>query len=199
MKVLVIPEDFRKDQYILKPIIEAMFQTIGLRRANVRVCQDPLLGGISQALKWERISEILDLYRSYVDVFLLIVDRDGEPGRRVALDNLEQKAKEHLAAGRFFLAENAWQEVEVWIMAGHDLPKGWAWRDIRQERDSKEAFFLPFAKERNQLDGPGQGRKTLAQQAAANYRRVRALCPEDIAALEERLKEIVLISTLQRL
>ncbi len=187
MNVLVIPEDFRKDQYILKPIVEAMFQAIGRRGAKVLVCQDPLLGGVDQATKWERISEILDRYRYFVDVFLLIVDRDGEPGRRDALDNLERKARECLAADRVFLAENAWQEVEVWILAGHDLPNDWAWRDVRQERDSKEVYFKPFARDRNRLDGPGEGRKTLAGEAAKNYNRIRSRCLEDVAALERRL------------
>ncbi|MCP4692274.1 MAG: hypothetical protein GY859_29790 [Desulfobacterales bacterium] len=42
MNVLVIPEDFRKDQYMLKPIIDAMMSRAG-GVAKVRVCQDPLL------------------------------------------------------------------------------------------------------------------------------------------------------------
>ncbi len=52
MNVLVIPEDFRKDQYVLKPIIQKMMQAIGLS-ARVEVCRDPLLGGVGEALKWE--------------------------------------------------------------------------------------------------------------------------------------------------
>jgi hypothetical protein len=190
MNVLVIPEDFRKDQYILKPIVEAMLQAIG-RRAKVIVCQDPLLGGVDQATKWERIREILDRYRYSVNIFLLIVDRDGQPGRRDALNALERKAKEYLAADRFFLAENAWQEVEVWILAGHDLPRDWAWKDIRQETDPKEVYFKSFAQARKRLDEPGQGRKTLAQEAAKNYNRVRSRCVEDVASLEDRLKVLL--------
>ena len=77
-KVLVISEDFRKDQFILKPIVEAMLATIGKANARVQVCQEPLLGGISEALKWERIREILDFYRGRAHVFLLIVDREGQ-------------------------------------------------------------------------------------------------------------------------
>jgi hypothetical protein len=187
MNVLVIPEDFRKDQYILKPIVEAMFESIGKRRAKIRVCQDPLLGGVEQALKWARITEVLDRYRGMVDVFLLIVDRDGTAGRRTALDGLERRAGEVLPAGRFFFAENAWQEVEVWILAGHSLPSDWIWRDVRQETNPKEVYFEPFARQRGVIDEPGYGRKTLATQAAANYSRLRTLCPEDLASLETRL------------
>ena len=49
MNVLIIPEDFRKDQYILKPIIVRMLAEVGKPRANVKMCLEPLLGGIDQA------------------------------------------------------------------------------------------------------------------------------------------------------
>ena len=35
MNVLIIPEDFRKDQYILKPILEAMLAAVGKPQAKV--------------------------------------------------------------------------------------------------------------------------------------------------------------------
>lgn len=81
MNVLIIPEDFRNDQYVLQPIIEAML-------------------------------------------------------------------KAEFAPGCRFFAENAWQELEVWLLAGHDLPREWSWQEIRQERDPKERYFVPFAKSR---------------------------------------------------
>jgi hypothetical protein len=191
MNVLIIPEDFRKDQYVLKPIIEAMLAQAGKPRANVRVCQDPLLGGVEQALKWERIAEILDRYRAMVHVFLLIVDRDGEPGRRAALDRIENLASENQPAARLLLAENAWQEIEVWALAGQDLPGYWSWQDVRNEVHPKETYFLPFAEQRGLINEPGQGRKTLARESARNYRRVRSRCPEDVGALEDRIREQV--------
>lgn len=49
VNVLIIPEDFVNDQYILKPIVEALFDYIGKPRARVNVCQKPRLGGIDQA------------------------------------------------------------------------------------------------------------------------------------------------------
>ena len=58
---------------------------------------------------------------------------------------------------RKFLAENAWQEVEVWVLAGHDLPSDWVWNAVREEPNPKEIYFEPFAKLRNVLDEPGQG------------------------------------------
>ena len=41
MNVLIIPEDFRKDQYILKPLFLQLFKDIGKRNAKVKVCSDP--------------------------------------------------------------------------------------------------------------------------------------------------------------
>jgi len=188
MNILVIPEDFRKDQYMLKPIIEAMLKAAGKSKAKVRICQDPLLGGISEALKWERIAEIINRYKGMVDLFLLCVDRDGNANRKQSLDKLENLACSLLTGNRLFLAENAWQEIEVWVLAGHSLPKEWNWQAIRQEINPKETYFLPFAQQQNFLDSPGEGRKILALSAAQQYSRIRQLCPEDVAALETQIK-----------
>lgn len=188
MNVLVIPEDFRKDQYMLKPIVAAMLDWIGVT-ARVEVCQDPLLGGVTETLKWERIREIIEQYSWKVKLFLLCVDRDGDANRRTALDNLEQKASYVLPADRRFFAENAWQEIEVWVLAGHDLPNEWSWEAIRAERDVKEAYYQPFAKSQGVFNSPGEGRRKLAEEAERRYRRVRQLCPEDVEALEERIRD----------
>lgn len=187
MNVLVIPEDFRKDQYILKPIVEQLAREVGWTKARVIVCQDPLLGGIGEALKWDRIAEILNRYRSMVDLFLLLVDRDQVEGRRMQLDRLEEQARQYLSGSAFFFAENAYEELEVWVLAGHDLGTSIRWQDVRAERDPKEQYFEPLAKRRNLLGEPGQGRKTLSKEAAGRYSRIRQLCPE-LASLEARVR-----------
>jgi hypothetical protein len=187
MNVLVIPEDFRKDQYMLKPIVAAMLNWIGVA-ARVEVCQDPLLGGVTEALKWERIKDIIEQYSWKVQLFLLCVDRDSDAHRRSALDSLEQKAAQVLPVSKRLLAENAWQEIEVWVLAGHDLPNQWEWTAIRAERDAKETYYLPFARSRGMLDTPGEGRRRLAKEAAQRYSRVRQLCPEDVGMLEVRIR-----------
>ncbi|MDM8548610.1 hypothetical protein QUF72_00980 [Desulfobacterales bacterium HSG2] len=186
MKVLIIPEDFVNDEHILQPVIEAMMKAKNKKNAKVRVCKDPRLQGVSQALKWENIEKIIDRYRM-IDLFLLCIDRDGVETRKERLNNIEQKASEMLPEGKLFLAENAWQEVEVWILAGHKkLPTEWKWEEIREEINPKEVYFEPFAKQRNLLSEPGKGRKTLGREAARNYRRIRRLCPE-VADIEERI------------
>ncbi|MBI2863488.1 MAG: hypothetical protein HYX94_02880 [Chloroflexi bacterium] len=189
MRVLVIPEDFRKDQFVLQPVIAAMMDHLKVAHPKVLVCRDPLLGGVDQALKWERIEEIIKRYQGMVDIFLLCVDRDGKEGRRMSLDRIEDQAGIMLASGRVFVAENAWQELEVWVLAGHDLPPDWRWKDIRSEVNPKETYFYPFVESKNLGNEPGEGRRTLATEAARNYPRVRSLCPEDIGRLETRLRQ----------
>jgi hypothetical protein len=187
MNVLLITEDFRKDQYIVQPVIQKMLASLGKPNAKGRVCLDPLIGGVSEATKWERIEEVVNMY-PMVQVFVLLVDRDGLEGRRIALDNLEQKANALLTVGRTFLSENAWQEIEVWAIAGQDLPSEWKWAEIRTEIHPKERYFESLAAQRKLQNEPGSGRKTLGKEAAMNYTRVRSRCPEDIQVLENRLK-----------
>lgn len=187
MNVLIIPEDFRKDQYIVAPLVRRMLAEVGREQAKVRVCLDPLLGGVGEALKWARLKDILDRYRGMVQLFLLLVDRDGNAGRHSALQELERRATELLGPQRLFLAEHAWQELEVWALAGQKLPDQWSWQEIRAEIHPKERYFEPLARGRGLTAEPGEGRTTLGREAAQNYARVRSRCPEDIGNLETRL------------
>ena len=186
MNILVIPEDFRKDQYILKPILERLFRTLGKRRVNVRVCQDPVLGGVGEALKSERISEIVNRYDGMTNNFILCVDRDGIEGRRHRLAALENE----FGQGRTFIAENAWEELETWVLAGLDLPRGWRWADIRSEIQVKERYFDVLARERGVADGPGGGRRALGEQAAQRVGAIRQKCREDFDSLADRLERV---------
>lgn len=177
LKVLVIPEDHTKDQYMLKPIVQAMMKKVGKPRARVRVCGNPRLRGEPQATSWEVIEKIISQYRE-IDLFLLCVDRDGVDERKAKLDSREQQANEMLGGSKKFLAENAWQEIEVWVLAGHDLPREWSWEDIRSERDPKERFFVPFAEQRGVFQSLGEGRGKLAQEAVRKFDRIYKRCPE---------------------
>ncbi len=188
LNVLVIPEDFRKDQYILFPIIKKMLDGAGKPNANIQVCRDPLLGGIAQALNWERVSEIIEMYRM-VQLFLLVVDRDGDVNRRASLDFIESRAAMILGSDRNLLGEHAWQEIEVWALAAQTLPGGWRWEIVRNEIHPKESYFIPFAESRGLTDEPGEGRKTLGREASQNYSRIRSLCSEDVVRLENRIRD----------
>lgn len=184
MRVLVIPEDFRYDQYLLKPLFERLFRSIGKPRTRVRVCQNPLLGGVDEALKSERIQEVVDQHDGMTDIFILCVDRDGNRGRRTRLNRIEAE----FGNVRTFLAENAWEEIETWALAGVDLPKDWRWADVRGEVHVKERYFDALAEERGVEDDPDGGRKTLGEEAARNIPAIRRKCPEDFDALARRLE-----------
>jgi len=184
VRVLVIPEDFRKDQYILKPLFERLFADMGRGHAKARVCRDPLLGGVGEALKPKRIREVVAQHGGMVDLFILCVDRDGDQGRRQALDRIESEFR----GGCTLLAENAWEELETWVLAGLDLPRGWRWAEIRAAVDVKERYFGPLAEERGVADGPGGGRKALGEEAARRLSGIRRKCREDFDALARRLE-----------
>lgn len=186
MNVLVIPEDFRKDQYILKPLFERLFRTFGRRNAKIRVCQDPVLGGIGESMKAERIAEVVNRYAGMTQIFIPCVDRDGNQGRRQGLDSLEGE----FGNGRTFVAENAWEELETWVLAGLDLPKEWRWADIRAEIHVKERYFEPLAALRGVADGPGGGRKAMGEEAARNIPAIRQKCREDFDCVARRLEAV---------
>ena len=183
MKVLVIPEDFRNDQYILKPLFKRLFRTEGMRPARVDICLDPLLGGIGEALKIERLREIVEQY-PMIDVFILCVDRDGQTTRRQGLDHIEN------TFGSRFLAVNAWEEIETWVLAGLDLPNSWRWVDVREEVQVKEIYFETLVAQREITDDLGQGRRVLGEEAARNIDAIRQKCPEDFDALARRLESL---------
>lgn len=187
--VLVIPEDFTYDQYVLKPIVESLFAALG-PKATVRVCQNPRLGGVGEALKWHRINEILDRYKGMVDLFLLIVDRDCDTNRKAKLEGLEKEATAALTGhSAVFLAEEAHQEIEVWLLAGlNPLPEKWSWKTIRSECHPKETYYDKVAAARGLLRAPHGGRQKLAEEAAQKYTRIRKLCPE-VELLETRIRQ----------
>lgn len=187
MNVLLIPEDFRKDQYILKPLFSRLFRAIGRSSVRVRVCQDPLLGGIGEALKSERLEEITERYEGTIDIFMLCVDRDGETQRRRRLDQIEVK----FGGVRPFLAENAWEEIETWVLAGLELPRQWSWAEVRAEVHVKERYFERLVSRLRLSESLGGGRKRLGEQASRRIAVIRQKCPEDFDALAKRIEAAI--------
>ena len=185
MNVLIIPEDFRYDQYVLKPLFSKLFKSLAISSSNVRVCQDPLLGGVGEALKSERLEEIVQQYRGRIDLFVLCVDRDGAVGRRQRLNELQS------LFGATFFAENAWEEIETWVLAGLTLPSHWRWTDVRAEVDVKERYFEPLAALRGLANETAGGRKILGEEASRRIRAIRLKCPEDFDSLAQRLQKFL--------
>ena len=199
MNILVIPEDFRKDQYILKPLFSRLFRRLGVSNPQVVVCRDPLLGGIDEALRTDRLAEIVNDQQGMTDIFILCVDRDGAVGRRQRLDRIEAEFQ-----GRcVFFAENAWEEVETWALAGLTLPGEWRWADVRAEVQVKERYFEPLAVRRGLVSATEYSRRglnseesrrirqVLGEKAARRVPAIRQKCPEDFDALALRLAAAV--------
>lgn len=184
MKVLIIPEDFRHDQYMLAPLFVGLLNLCGKPNANVRVCLDPLLGGVSEAMKTERLDEIVQRYDGMIDIFVLCVDRDGKEGREAALAALETR----YSVGRHFFCVAAIEELEAWLLAAHDLPKEWVWKDIRADVSVKENYYIPFAKMKKVEYSPGQGRKILGAEMKSKIQRVLQRCDQELSPLLAKLQ-----------
>jgi hypothetical protein len=191
MRVLVIPEDSRRDKDILRPIMKALLAELGRPRAKVRVCEKPVLGGVGEALKWERVREIIDIWGGQTDLFLLIVDRDGRQnaGRSLTLTSLEQQSDALLGECGALLGEVAIEEIEVWVLAGHALPPAWTWKEVRAEAHPKERYFDEFLAVHRKISRDAAGRAIVAEEAARNMKRVLSLCPEDLGRLANRIRQ----------
>ena len=184
MNILVISEDPHYDQHILKPLLRRLFRSIGKPTAKIGIPPGRTPRGVRDALRSETLARIVERYRGETDIFVLCVDRDGELGRRQRLDQIEAE----FGSRCVFLAQEAWEEIEAWVLAGLDLPPDWRWRDVRAEIHVKERYFDVLARERGVAGGLGGGRKALAEEAAANLSAIRLKCPQDFDALAQRIE-----------
>lgn len=124
------------------------------------------------------------------DLYILCVDRDGVVGRRQRLDDIETAIQAQFGNSMGFLAVNAWEELETWVLAGLDLPREWRWSDVRAEIHVKERFFEPLVDQRGLAGSTGGGRKALAELASRRIPAIRQKCPEDFDSLAQRLQPI---------
>ncbi len=170
MKVLVIPEDPRLDQYILKPVVERIFADLR-KSPRVTVLSNPRLRGVAEALDSATLADIVATYPMN-DLFLVLVDRDGDGTRSVVAS-----ARELEHSDRLFVCL-AIEEIEVWMLAIHSEALGISWRDVRGEIHHKKRFAHPFLKERAPKLDPGQGRAWAMRELGGQWRGVLDRCPE---------------------
>lgn len=179
MKVLVIPEDPTLDQYILKPIVHRLFADLG-RTARIDILSNPRLRGVDQALSQVVLSGIAETFRM-IDLFLVLVDRDGDQNRPVLA-----RARENEHADKLFVCL-AVEEVEVWMLALHRDSLQTPWNEIRGEVNPKERFTLPFLRNRAPKLDAGGGRAWAMRELGAGWRGLLQVCPE-LQELRERLR-----------
>lgn len=179
LRVLVIPEDPALDQYILKPVVERLFADVE-RRARVEVLQNPRLRGVEQALAHDTLADIVTTY-PMVDLFLLIVDRDGDVGRHDRVAHIETRFAQLFAC-------LAIEELEVWMLALHRQILAVEWQLIRSAHDVKERFAQPFLAAQAPPLSLGGGRKWAMRDLGTSWQALLQLCPE-IHELRERVRE----------
>ena len=146
-----------------------------------------MLGSVDEVLKSSRVAEVVVRHRGVVHIFILCVDRDGKVGRRRRLDQIESE----FGNSRVLLTENAWEELETWVLAGLDLPSDWEWDTVRAEVHVKERYFEPLVARLGLADRAGAGRKPMGEQAARRIGAIRQKCPEDFDRLARRLEAVV--------
>ena len=119
------------------------------------------------------------------DVFFLIVDRDGKENRESGkfADCLDAAT----AAGKQMFGCLAVEELEVWALALHHKELKEAWKSIREHHHPKEAYFEPFAKQK-EWGGPGKGRKSAMNALPQKWNSLKNRCPE-LNDLTHQVKE----------
>ncbi len=183
LRVLVIPEDPTNDQHVLKPICEKLFEELG-RRARIEILKDPHLRGVTEALDPAQVRAIVD-ENEMIDLFLLLVDRDGRgPSPRLGNTN-QARAREQDHPGRL-IACLAVEEVEVWLLALHRDTLEARWPEVRSHEDSKEAYFDPLMARRGWTGEVGGGRKRAMRELGARWRGLLEVCDE-LRELRDRL------------
>lgn len=188
--VLVIPEDFTKDEHVLLPLIRRVLTDAGKSNASVLVCRDPNFQGIGGALDYNRLKEEVVLRYPMVNLFILFIDRDGRNGREAAVTNLADQIQPVLKESQQFLGVVARQEVEVFPIAGHDLSAGWSWQEIRTDGDVKNTYFIQLAERQNTTHLPHHGRKKLMAAAMKNWSRIKARCPEETTGVAQAISAL---------
>lgn len=175
---MVVPEDPSLDQYILKPLVERLFADLG-KSVRIQVLSNPRLRGVDQALNRAKLAEVVETY-PMIDLFLVLVDRDGQTGRHA-----EAMARENEHPNRLFVCL-AIEEVEVWMLAIHRDVIGHNWTNVRAEHHPKERFAHPFLAEHAPKLDLGGGRAWAMRPLGQKWKGVLDVCPE-LAELRRRV------------
>jgi hypothetical protein len=178
--VLVISEDYKNDQHVLRPLVSRLLRECHKPRANVSVWANLAVRG------FERVrDELPAIVRDspQVQLFLFLPDCDGQhQGRADLFANLEAQHAPKL------ICCAAVEEVEAWLLAGHIEKLDRPWPAVRGDKSVKENVFNPFLEAHGNPDRPGGGREELMQQTLTNLRGLLERCPE-LARLRERICE----------
>lgn len=180
MNVLIIPEDPTLDRFILRPIVEQIFKDLG-KSPWVDILNNPRLRGVAQALNRRILEEVIASHRMF-DLFLVLVDRDGDERRQ---ESASQREVEH--QGKLFVCL-AVEEIEVWMLALHHKTPGLPWKEVRAEVHPKERFAQPFLEQIAPKLDHGDSRAWVMRDLGAHWKGVLQRCPE-LKKLQQRIEE----------
>jgi hypothetical protein len=182
--VLIVPEDFTYNGYILGPLVKRMLSECGRSNANVSPPKGPQPKGYEHAKSLLR-NRYFELYR-HMSLLLFLPDFDGKGESRN--DELRALEREAAQQGARLLCCAAKEEVEVWLLAGHRDRLGQSWQEVRSDTSVKENVFQPFLAVHGNPKAPGGGRDLLMERTLNGYSALLRLCPE-LADLERRIQE----------
>lgn len=171
MRVLIVPEDPVNDGYILRPVVGWLFEELG-KQARIAVLQDPRMRGVDEALSKDALQAVVNRY-PMVDLFLVLVDRDGDEGRenRGAAREAENPRRLYVCLGV--------EEIEVWMLALHLQKVPASWAEVRAEPNPKERFAEPFLKSHAPRGSIGRGRAwAMRELDRRQFGALLARCPE---------------------
>lgn len=180
MKVLIIPEDPTLDRFILKPVVQQIFAEFG-KSPWIEVLSNPRLRGVAQALDPSVLARIVAA-RPMFDLFLVLIDQDGDAGRSAVAGQREVEQQ-----GRLFVCL-AIEEIEVWMLALHRSDLNLSWSRIRSEIHPKEQIAEPFLEERALKLNRGAARAWAMQGLGARWKGVLRCCPE-LKELQQRVEQ----------
>ena len=123
-----------------------------------------------------------------IDLFLILVDRDGDEGRT---ELAAEREREH--GGRLCICL-AIDEIEVWLLAPHRETLQSAWSGVRADARPKESFAEPFLAKHAPKGSPGRGRAwAMRALDRKTWPSLLKLCAE-LDALKQKLAPLVVPS-----
>jgi hypothetical protein len=156
-----------------------LFADLG-KTPRVTVLPKPRLRGVAEALNPSILADIVATYPMN-DLFLVLVDRDGDPSRASVAS-----AREREHPDKLFVCL-AVEEVEVWMLAIHAASLGTPWREVRAEIHPKERWAEPFLRERAPRLDPGAGRGWAMRNLGGQWAGVLRRC-EELGELKRKVQ-----------
>jgi hypothetical protein len=190
VKIAIACENPRYDQYIIRPVLEAVLRFLGKPRARVTVITDPAATSYENLLA--QACDILKRYAPVADAVIFIADtdcEDGSAGRRnkaLRLRNAVAACDDPSKA----ITLTALQEVEVWALWGVRDGIDASWAAIRAECNPKEVYFEPLLTQDDQQQPDGGRARLMAQSLSSGWTSLRTGCQE-LQELEDGLRALL--------